>query len=374
MPWDLLGIQPTQDVRAIKRAYAQQLKHTRPDDDPLAFQQLHQAYKTALALAANDTTAPQETPDIDTAEVIDSASTPEPLSYPDTEAITLRPSAEAPKEAVSQWISNAKQYLSTPEGRSQPQQWQPLFTRAELLDDGFHHAAGQELFRLIAEQYQATGELADVAVLSYLNAFFHWTSQRTALANTLGSTVCDPIFARLDALSAPPVEGHGIRGGKLIGPSAQRVVANQDHDVPPTHAYGSYSIRILAFVMDLFFVMVAIAILLVGPIKMISGTQSGYESLLLLCTLPGYLLMGLIMETTPLQATPGKYLLGLRVVNRHGQRLPFWHNGLRVIAFILTGLLWKVIFIVNAFLGGRLLHDRISRTVVISQRSANGGY
>lgn len=37
--------------RAIKRAYALRLKTTRPDDDPVAFQQLDGTYRAALAWA-----------------------------------------------------------------------------------------------------------------------------------------------------------------------------------------------------------------------------------------------------------------------------------------------------------------------------------
>lgn len=37
------------DVRAVKRAYAQRLRVTRPEDDAAAFQQLHAAYQDALA-------------------------------------------------------------------------------------------------------------------------------------------------------------------------------------------------------------------------------------------------------------------------------------------------------------------------------------
>lgn len=53
MSWGLtwLGLDDSTpvDVRAIKRAYAQRLRVTRPDDDPDAFQQLHAAYQDALA-------------------------------------------------------------------------------------------------------------------------------------------------------------------------------------------------------------------------------------------------------------------------------------------------------------------------------------
>ena len=47
--WHILGIAPTRDEAAIKRAYAQLLKKHRPDRDPDGFIRLREAYETALA-------------------------------------------------------------------------------------------------------------------------------------------------------------------------------------------------------------------------------------------------------------------------------------------------------------------------------------
>ena len=65
MKWafDLLQLPLDADATSIKRAYAQLLRRTRPDEDPEGFQRLHAAYKTALAQAgvigggARETTA-----------------------------------------------------------------------------------------------------------------------------------------------------------------------------------------------------------------------------------------------------------------------------------------------------------------------------
>lgn len=46
-PWATLGIEPTHDIRAIKKAYSVQLKTTRPDDDAAAYQALREAYEAA---------------------------------------------------------------------------------------------------------------------------------------------------------------------------------------------------------------------------------------------------------------------------------------------------------------------------------------
>lgn len=50
MSWALhvLELDETADERAIKRAYAKRLRVTRPDEDPVAFQHLHEAYQAAL--------------------------------------------------------------------------------------------------------------------------------------------------------------------------------------------------------------------------------------------------------------------------------------------------------------------------------------
>ncbi|MEK3788596.1 tetratricopeptide repeat protein [Paenibacillus sp. FSL K6-1230] len=46
--WELLGIEPTSDVRAVKRAYAGKLKQTHPEDDPEGYQRLREAYDRAV--------------------------------------------------------------------------------------------------------------------------------------------------------------------------------------------------------------------------------------------------------------------------------------------------------------------------------------
>ena len=52
--WQLLGVEPNSDAKAIKLAYSKLLKETRPDEDPDGFQKLRGAYKNALSYAKSE--------------------------------------------------------------------------------------------------------------------------------------------------------------------------------------------------------------------------------------------------------------------------------------------------------------------------------
>jgi len=56
-PWHHLGIAPTADESAIRRAYAKRLRQVRPDVDPAAFQRLVEARDYALRWAQYDSNA-----------------------------------------------------------------------------------------------------------------------------------------------------------------------------------------------------------------------------------------------------------------------------------------------------------------------------
>lgn len=65
--WSFLEISPTNDVSAIKKAYAQKLRIHHPEDDPQGYQQLREAYDRALKYAkrmAEDQSRPISIPGI----------------------------------------------------------------------------------------------------------------------------------------------------------------------------------------------------------------------------------------------------------------------------------------------------------------------
>lgn len=124
--------------------------------------------------------------------------------------------------------------------------------------------------------------------------------------------------------------------------------------------YASVWKRFFAFVID-----AVIFLILFWILSQIMSNAS--VSLVLLVMIWLYYAL---LESSPLQASIGKMIVGIKVVDRKGRRLSFWHATERIFSKLVTNITFYFGFFIAAFdKKKRTLHDRISRSAVISKRT-----
>lgn len=121
-PWQVLGLAgPTSDKKAIKRAYAQQVKLYHPEDHPEEFQALQAAYQEALKRATELAAQESRGAGADFAGGRPAASDPRPASQPSdtSKQAKSRLSDQEPAQATDQMPGQT----AGPSGQTQSQ-WQ----------------------------------------------------------------------------------------------------------------------------------------------------------------------------------------------------------------------------------------------------------
>lgn len=122
--WNILGLEPTQDISAIKRAYAQKARDCHPEEDPEGFMRLREAYQAALDYAQGDSAAPAGAETAQGPEGEEQADTGWTLEEPED-----GPNPFEDSEAIRQLLE-----LYTGKQRKDAKRWLDYFTSAAFLD------------------------------------------------------------------------------------------------------------------------------------------------------------------------------------------------------------------------------------------------
>jgi len=143
--WNLLELEPTQDVSAIKRAYAQRTLVCHPEEDPEGFLRLREAYQSALNYAEGETDVSPE----------NQKSTAEPeVGKPEDDGWTLSdkprqddgPNPYLEHEATQKFLD-----LYTSKQRKNSRLWLDYFTSDAFLDIAWDRRFTQLLFEHITQ-------------------------------------------------------------------------------------------------------------------------------------------------------------------------------------------------------------------------------
>ncbi|MES2951423.1 MAG: J domain-containing protein [Pseudomonadota bacterium] len=217
--WDLLGIEPTQDLRAIKRAYSVKLKTTRPDDDAEAYQQLREAYDWAqqyakfsaaygveeeLADEGEHKVEPLVVPHIkpeeqeaqeapEALEVQQAAALEPTVALPETTlAVTMQEDMEQTL-CVESLVKNCVDVWAEQGSAGLVQAWPGLQALLEDLPIAEHSRASRAFAQFVVEQPQLP-----IEVLTALTRYFQW-GQDFRVDQMLGPTLAHAVAGQLNA-------------------------------------------------------------------------------------------------------------------------------------------------------------------------------
>lgn len=77
-----------------------------------------------------------------------------------------------------------------------------------------------------------------------------------------------------------------------------------------------------------------------------------------------------LLESSPLQASLGKIIVGIKVVDKKGKKLSFWQATERILSKLITNVTFYFGFFIAAFdKKKRTLHDRVARSRVITKEA-----
>ena len=417
--WITLGIEEYSDKKTIKIAYAKLLKITKPDDDPQGFKELHAAYKEALELVSEykESSAPQWfTPpaknqqsisfDVNSFQdtiLLDDNQEEDNLSNENNESSELEqpystpPRAEAHDDQIAADSNQVLEELEAVYGTPKPEikdtqfanndeqdydevedfygaeaqaklekDWQYLETQTKLIintkatkstisdwqfleeipsmvDLEFRSQASDLVFEIVSEINEISLEkkvlLVKEPILNYLNNFFMWDKKWKHYEEVYGYQV-EAVFPYLTEISSQNSEGN-----------------KQSKDL---HYYR----RGVAYLFDLGLVYVFYIVqkyILELPDKQNFSIIMGIGILYGLIIIP-------LLESSSIQASFGKQLLGLKVVNEAGLRMPWYQSFWRAIATGFCLGIFKIVVWINFYLSykkGILLQDFMSKSYVV---------
>ena len=174
--WTTLGLDPTKDVSAIKRAYAEKAKTCHPEEDAEGFLKLRQAYQAALAYAEGreGAVSPPTVPE---------AAEPEDEGWTLTDGPNLID--EGPNPFADHPAAKAFLDLYTGKRRKDPQAWMDYFTSGDFLDVAWERRfAGLLLEQAVRleKEYPIPREF-----LTWLCAVYQFAVDRAVYRNPDGS-------------------------------------------------------------------------------------------------------------------------------------------------------------------------------------------
>ncbi len=189
--WDVLGIGPTPDTAAIRKAYAAKLKRHHPEDDPEGFQRVRQAYETALWWA----------------KVVASSGEPEPVH----DAVDLQPTSAgyrggspvedsvvaAEPDLLAQFVDRIAAIYGDAKRRKDARQWQAVLEDEAYWNLDLKQNMSYRLLSLLAVDYASPGFKLPSPVWRLLDRHFYWQEKQAWLNRAFPAPFVDYIVCEI---------------------------------------------------------------------------------------------------------------------------------------------------------------------------------
>jgi uncharacterized RDD family membrane protein YckC len=323
--WKILEIEPTNDIREIKQAYAKKLKMTRPDEDPAAFQMLHFAYKNALEIALyseENTNQSNPAPHSGTEYSTDQNQSLEIISNTEIDY-------ENEKLETDRLLNQSRLLFNSNGSQRTPKYWEFLLDSPYILYGHYNWNLGIEILKLIQEKNinPDLSKQIGISSLNYLNSIFNWNENKHQILHLLGNN-----YAQwFEKLNNQHNEGSInpqklIRGGgkltiSVTGPKTAHIIK-----------------RLLAWLIDIS--------LITSLIFMLSAVFSLYLDFNIpiiyrnYCFIAFMFLYFWFFESSYIQATIGKIIFNIKVVDQLNERITIG-QGLTRSAIFTSSILFK---------------------------------
>ena len=201
--WETLRTEATTDETAIRRAYSEQLKLHRPDEDPKGFQALRAAYEAALTLAKNPKILAVSFP-------ADEVQTGKPSATPrkNTSEQTATTSGVDSWEKIEEFIGRVKALYDNFPERIEEGRWEELLKSDILWDVELRGQLGRQMLDVLRARRHLPRN-----IWRLLDGHFHWTAESTSygqeywdfirhIDRQLSIGLADTQYRRLDPVSA----------------------------------------------------------------------------------------------------------------------------------------------------------------------------
>lgn len=200
-PWTILGIEPGSDFRRVRKAYAERLKQTHPEEDPQGFMRLREAYeilRRSLSPTGGFTPSLSPTPCV----VLEPESEPPPIpKSPVQERVSPLAPAWDVLGSVKHLMEQVKSICRDPRRCESVGDWRALLEDEDLWWVDVRVEFGNQLLEFLASSDVDPGW----AVWILLQEEFRWRERGLDLLRDLDVDSVEGVLKRVErAISEKP--------------------------------------------------------------------------------------------------------------------------------------------------------------------------